>query len=180
MTSHRMATRRVLGGVRAIGRWGWCLALGSLGACASYGPRDWPPGTPRSEVVKAMGAPTVERGPTRDAAPGTVRRLVYARGPMGHHTYMLDFDADQRLLAATQVLTSSRFSQVQPGMQRQDLLDLLGPPTDVRSFPRQREHVWAYRHENTMCLWFEISVSEAGRVTGTGEGPDPVCEKKLD
>ncbi|MES2889077.1 MAG: hypothetical protein V4739_13855 [Pseudomonadota bacterium] len=156
------------------------LALGALAACSSYAPANWPAGTPRSEIVKTLGLPTAQRRPTPEAAPGAVQRLEYARGPMGRHTYMLDFDANDRLLGVQQVLNETRFQQVRPGMTQAALLDLLGRPSDIRAITRQRQKVWSYRYETPFCQWFEVSVSDEGPVSDAGFGPDPLCEKRWD
>lgn len=155
-------------------------ALATLAACSTYVPANWPPGTPRNEIVTAMGLPTAERHPSPDAAPGAVHRLEYARGPMGRHTYMLDFDANQRLLGIQQVLNEAHFQQVRPGMTQTALLDLLGRPSDVRAITRQRQKIWSYRYETPFCQWFEVSVSDDGPITDAGFGPDPLCERKYD
>lgn len=156
------------------------LALAGLTACSTYTPSNWPLGTPRSDIVTTMGPPTAERRPSPEAAPEAVQRLEYARGPMGRHTYMLDFDANQRLLGIQQVLTESRFQQVRPGMAQAALLDLLGRPSDIRAITRQRQKVWSYRYETPFCQWFEVSVSDDGPVSDAGFGPDPLCERKWD
>ncbi len=67
----------------------WSLLLVALLAgCGSYSPQALAPGSSIDATTQAMGRPTAEY----PLAP-VGKRLEFARGPFGLHTYMLDFDA---------------------------------------------------------------------------------------
>ncbi len=154
-----------------------CLAAAmACAACSGYGPSGLKPGAGQSEVIAAMGAPTAEHPPP-SGLPGAAKRLEYARGPMGKHTYMLDFDAQGRLLAWEQVLTEKRFFEVRKGWTQEQLRQWLGTPSNIRGVGWRGQKVWSYRFESPFCVWFEVSV-EQGLVTETGQGPDPQCDNK--
>ncbi|KNZ30749.1 MAG: hypothetical protein AD742_20675 [Methylibium sp. NZG] len=152
---------------------GACLALCVLSACATYGPPKLAPGASVADATRALGAPTGEY-----ALPAGAKRLEFARGPFGKHTYMLDFDAQQRLLGWTQVLTEARFNAVRAGTPKGDVLLALGRPSETSRIALQRQTVWSYRFEDHFCRWFQVGIDEAGRVTDTGYFPDPMCEPK--
>lgn len=142
-----------------------------LAGCTAYSPAGLPPGTTLEQVVAVMGAPT-----------GTLqapRRLEFARGPMGRQTYMVDFDADGKLVSWEQVLTENNFWQVTPGQTEDDVLKRLGHPSSVFTIPRQHIAVWNYRYEGPFCQRFQVSIGTApetlGHVTDASFGPDPVC-----
>ncbi len=145
-------------------------------ACSGYGPSGLKAGASQAEVLAAMGPPTAEHPPPA-SAPAAAKRLEYARGPMGKHTYMLDFDAQGRLLAWEQVLTEKRFFEVRKGWTQEELRRWLGTPSNIRGVGWRGQKVWSYRFESPFCVWFEVSV-EQGRVTETGQGPDPQCDNK--
>lgn len=151
-----------------------CSAL--LAACNAYGPQSLAPGTSVAQVQAQMGAATASHPPPADQ-PRAASRLEFARGPMGKHTYMLDFDAQGRLLAWEQVLTEAKFFKVEPGWSQAQVRAWLGTPSHVRSVGWRGETVWSYRYESPFCVWFEISLINAS-VVGTGNGPDPLCEEK--
>lgn len=143
-----------------------------LGACAtSYGPGSLPTGSPSAEAVAGMGPPT-----GRHALDGGGTRLEFARGPMGLHTYMLDFDAADRLVRVEQVLTESRFYELRPGMSADEVLRRIGRPSDQRWLPRQRQRLWSYRYETPFCIWFQVSIGTDDRVAELGHNLDPMCE----
>ena len=125
-----------------------------------------------AEVVQAMGPPT-GRHEQGDGAP----RLEFARGPMGKHTYMVDFDAQGGLLRWEQVLTENRFNAILAGMGQDEVLKRLGQPSQRRALPYQRQMVWSYRYESAFCQWFQIGVDLQGRVVDTGYYPDPLCDR---
>ena len=73
------------------------LAL-ALAACAV--PEWQKPGTPLADIERTMGRPTLVE-PLESGG----QRLVYSRQPAGQQVYHMDFDAGQRLVRVTQVLT---------------------------------------------------------------------------
>jgi len=145
------------------------LALGACGSMRFAG--GLPPGTPIDEARRAIGGPTGEH-----SLPGGGTRLEFAQGSFGKQTYMLDFDPGGRLVATQQVLTEANFATIQPGMTRDELLRGLGRPVAVFGVPRQGIAVWSYRYFTGDCVMFQVSLSDAGRVTQTGQGPDPACD----
>ena len=156
-------TRRVVLGV---------VAALLLGACAtSYGPGGLAAGSSVDEAVRRMGQPTGRH--TRDDG-GT--RLEFARGPMGLHTYMLDFDTAGRMVRVEQVLTESNFYALRPGMTADEVLRRIGRPSDQRYLSRQRHRLWSYRYETPFCIWFQVSIGADGRVSELGHNLDPMCE----
>ena len=169
---HATFVHRILRGLTVFA----CSTL--LMACQAYGPQGLAPGASKAQVQAQMGDATASHSPPADR-PQVASRLEFARGPLGKHTYMLDFDAQGRLLAWEQVLTEPQFFKVTPGWRDAEVRALLGTPSNVRSVGWRGETVWAYRYESAFCVWFEISLINA-LVVGTGNGPDPLCEGRGD
>jgi hypothetical protein len=147
------------------------LATCLVSACASYGPQSLSPGASVEVATHAMGAPTSEA-----TLPGGERRLEYARGPFGKHTYMLDFDAQGRLLHWEQVLTEARFNAIHGGMDSAEVLAQIGHASEQRYIGWQKQVVWAYRYETPFCQWFQVGIDPQGKVVDTAYGPDPMCD----
>ncbi len=141
--------------------------------CATYGPPSLTAGASVTDATRALGAPTGDY-----ALPGGARRLEFARGPYGKHTYMLDFDAQGRLIGWAQVLTEARFNAVLKGTPKEDVLLALGRPSAQSTLSWQRQTVWSYRFDTLFCRWFQVGIDAAGRVADTGYYPDPACEPK--
>lgn len=159
------------------------LAAAVLSACAGYGPGALPSGATRAEAVALMGPPTGEYDLSASpglAAPGAKRRVEFARGPFGRHTYMLDFDANERLLASTQVLTEANFNRIVAGQDQSVVRATLGRPARIWSLSFQSQNVWSYRYETTFCQWFQVGISYQGKVVDTSYGPDPLCDNDGD
>jgi hypothetical protein len=148
-------------------------ACAALGACAArYGPESLGTSATFGEVERTLGRPTARY------AGQPAERIEYARGPFGRHTYMLDFNADGKLVSWEQVLTESRFDQLRVGMSRDELLASVGRPSEVGKLPWQRLVLWSYRYETPFCRWFQVTLDQSGRVVETGYGPDPLCNGK--
>lgn len=153
--------------------WIVSLSLG-LGACAtSYSPSGLPTGAPSSQVIAKMGAPTGRYG-----LPDGGQRLEFARGPFGKHTYMLDFDAQDRLVRAEQVLTEKQFMALEIGMSADDVLRRIGHPSNASYLPRQQHKLWSYRYDTPFCIWFQVSIDTANKVAELGNNVDPLCEPR--
>lgn len=148
-------------------------SLLALTACISYGPQSMAPGTPVETVRQSLGVPTGEF-----ARPDGGRRLEYARGPFGRHTYMIDFDASGRLLRWEQVLTEEKFNTIVAGMDGREVQELIGHSFEQRvvGIAERRQTVWAYRYETPFCQWFQVGIDKQGKVMDTSYGPDPLCD----
>lgn len=111
-------------------------ALLLLAACA----------TPASLV----GRPAVELGALGQPigeypGPDGSRTIAFSPGYYSGVTYMADVDAAGTVRAVRQALVEESFQQVVPGMSRDEVLRLIGPPLDSTEFTRQRETSWEYR-----------------------------------
>jgi hypothetical protein len=144
-------------------------AVGLLGGCAGYGPAGLAPGDSEADVVRAMGAPT-----GRYALADGSQRLEFARGPSGRHTYMVDVDAQQRVLRIEQVLDAPYFATVKPGQTGDDVLRVLGRPSQRQGILRQAQ-VWSWRYANYDCLWYQAQLDAQGIVTSAGYAIEPSC-----
>ncbi len=144
-----------------------------LASCAGPGLTPLQAGLGEAELRQRWGEPT-----GRHALDGGVR-LEYALGPAGLQTWMVELDAQGRVLRWQQVLDWRHLEQVQaslPGMRREELLRTLGRPGHVRSGGRQGGEVWSWRHDSPFCLWFQASLADDGRVTDAAFAPDPACD----
>ena len=145
--------------------------IATLAGCTALAPAASPIGTPISEVRRSLASPSGEY-----ALPNGGTRLEFAQGSFGRQTWMMDFDAKGSLVHTEQVLDEAHFAQVKPGMDRRELQMLLGRPAHVFSVQRQQLQVWNYRYFGGDCVWFQVSVSDAGPVTEASMGTDPACD----
>ncbi len=128
-----------------------------LGGCASYDGRGLQPGVSTvSQVEALMGPPSEKRAA---AEGGSV--AVFARGPLGRHTYFVTFGADGVMRNIDQVLTYPNADKVIPGATtRAQVRELLGPPSDISRLPRQEREVWEYKwlhYQERRVLWVQFS-----------------------
>lgn len=155
--------------------WASAPVLGLLAAgCAGYAPPRDAAGQTITSVTARLGPPT-----GRYELPGGSSRWEFARGPMGRHTWMLDVDAQGRVLSSEQVLTAERFAQVRDGMTADEVRRLIGRPGETRPGGFQGGEVWNWRYETNDCLWFELSIID-GRAKGPAQAIDPRCDAPSD
>lgn len=115
-----------------------------LAACASYSGRDLKPGVDGLEnVLHVMGQPAMRWA----NADGSVQ-LAFPRGPAGYHTYIVTIGTDDRLRQIENVLDAKHFARIQPGMSKEEVLRILGPPYPgwTAYFKRRDELVWEWRY----------------------------------
>ncbi|HEY9067494.1 MAG TPA: hypothetical protein VIO33_21105 [Burkholderiaceae bacterium] len=169
--SARRPTKR-LWRITAIQVFAAVLALAATG-CAGLMPGATPLGTDIASVRHGAFGPT---GEYPLAGGGT--RLEFAQGSFGRQTWMLDFDAAGKLVANRQVLTEANFATIQPGMSALDVRMRLGRPAQVFNVSWQKIQVWNYRYATGDCVWYQISIGDAGlgRVTEASLGTDPACD----
>lgn len=161
-------------GLRSLTR-GAVLVCVTLAGCAAldagYGPGPLRPGDGVQAVVARMGQPT-ERLPRA----GGGERLVYARGPQGVHTWMIDVGTDGRVQVIDQVLTMANFARIQPGMSEAQLRALIGPPSEQRALAIEQRRLLAWRFPTYDCLWYAVTLNALGRVLDAGTMTDPRCD----
>ena len=145
-----------------------------VGGCAAYGPSASVVGQPIAQAERDLGPPTA-RYPMPDGS----TRVEFARGPFGRHTWMLDVDAQGRVVRSEQVLGEARFQSVRDGMSTDELLRLIGRPGETRPGGWAGGEVWNWRYPTNDCLWFEVSVRD-GRVKAPGYAIDPRCDPPSD
>lgn len=146
-----------------------------LSACASWGGPPPQPGDTRAAVEARLGRPTniyqLSTGP----------ELEYANGPWGQTTFMARFGPDDRLLSYEQVLDTPAFGRIQVGVStQQDVLQLLGKPTEKSYLALSKLHVWSYRYKES-GVWdsmMHVHFDDAGIVRMMLNGPDPDKEIK--
>jgi hypothetical protein len=133
-----------------------CLALAlGLTACAAYDGHTLRAGaSSESEVRSVMGAPAVELA---DADGSKV--LAYPHGPLGTTTYMARLGKDGTLEGVRQALTDGTFSTIQPGLTRDDVLRMIGPPGETQFFARLNQDSWGYRYKDTWGYLAVFSVN---------------------
>ena len=114
------------------------LAL-ALAACAV--PEWQKPGTPLADIERTMGRPTLVE-PLESGG----QRLVYSRQPAGQQVYHMDFDAGQRLVRVTQVLTLENFQALRNGQDTQgSVRRRFGPPALLERVASFDGPIWTYR-----------------------------------
>lgn len=164
--------RRHVAGAWRAASWIGLLSLGLVAGCVSYGPGSLQPGEPAQDAIESMGQPTATL-----PRPEGGKRLEFARGPMGQHTYMIDVDPSGRIDSIRQVLDEKTFATLKPGMTRDEVLYRIGTPSDRMRIARQNLDIWSYRYFVNFCQWFQVSIDiTSGQVRETGYGPDPMCE----
>jgi outer membrane protein assembly factor BamE (lipoprotein component of BamABCDE complex) len=148
----------------------------ALAGCAAYpyAPTGVHAGASREDVLRLMGPPTA-----RYVMPDGRERLEYNRMPFGRQTYMIDLDAAGRVAHWENVLDERHFAAIQPGMSREDVLRLIGPPAFTSNYARpERGFTWNYGFETPLrCVVFQVPFSAAtGKVVEPGAYPsDPRC-----
>jgi hypothetical protein len=138
-----------------------CLALAVAG-CASFSGYTLTPGvSTEAEMRSVMGQPAAEY----KEADG-LRRFAYPRGPLGTQTYMADVGGDGILKALRPVLNDGTFNAIKPGMDRDDVLRMIGPPGDSMTFALSRQFAWDYRYIDSWgyTAIFSVSFDEKGTV----------------
>ena len=125
-------------------RWMVVLAAATLAGCATMDKAmnvpDFQPGkSTAQDVAKEMGKPAME---LRRTDGGTVE--YFTTWPFGHATYAITLGADGVVRSVEQRLTQDNIESIKPGMKKQQVLDLLGPPRQENNEERQKLIVMEY------------------------------------
>ncbi len=95
--------------------------------------------------------------------------------PTGQQTWVVRFGPDQRVRSVEQVLTLQQFARIRPGMTREEVRLLLGPPGETTTFGRTNEEVWSFRYQASASdnRVFNVNFDATrGTVRSTGDQPD--------
>ena len=101
--------------------------------------------------------------------------MMYPRGPFGKHTYFVYLNRDGEVERWTQVLDEKNFTQIKPGMRRDEVVAIIGESKAVFGLARDRGYVWNYRYITPHCFWFQIEFASDDTVRSTGYGQPPEC-----
>lgn len=140
----------------------------ALAACASYSGSGLQPGVARLEdVVRVMGQPAM-----RWQDPDGSVQLAYPRGPAGNDTFMVRLGPDGRLQSKANVLDEAGLARIRPGMTKEQVLRVLGPPDHGRTayFKARDELVWDWRactHNVNIQRIYVLFDATAGTVRST-------------
>jgi hypothetical protein len=141
-----------------------------LAGCAGMHPQ---PGATEAEVRAQLGRPTdVYRA-------GDDTLLEYAQGPVGQFTWMARIGPDGKLISYQQVLTEQRFGEIKVGKStRDDVLRLVGRPSETSGLPLQGLDLWSYRYirEGVWDSLLSVGFDKQGVVRLVQDGMDPEHE----
>jgi hypothetical protein len=149
------------------------LACAFNSGCSSYSPASLRTGSSMAEVRAKLGEPTGEF-----SFAGGAKRLEFARGPAGLHTFMVDFDSAGSMVSWIQALYPENFAAIKIGMEGADVLSRLGHPAQQFGVWSGRQTIWAYRYDSVFCDWFMVGMNPQGQVASASYGPDPRCNIK--
>lgn len=146
-----------------------------LAACAGYDGSDLKPGVSmQPDVTVSMGRPALAW-----KNPDGSRQLAYPRGPAGTQTFMVYLGPNGKLQRIEKVLDGSQFFRIQPGMSKDEVLRVLGPPGApyTQYYARRNELAWSwlYCNGNNAQEFFDVMFDDAtGIVRSTGRHPNMV------
>jgi hypothetical protein len=147
------------------------VATSLMLGCTGYSPSGLPERSSIADARARLGTPSGEY-----ALAGGAKRLEFARGPFGLHTYMLDFDASGVLQSWHQALYEENFATIRRGMTSDQVLVAIGHPAHQFGVWSGRQTMWAYRFESPACQWFLVGIDPQGQVASTQYGLDPRCD----
>lgn len=146
----------------------WTILLLALinAACASIASLR-PGESTLEDVQRIMGEPAM-RWQEADGS----SRLAYPQGPAGVQTFMIRLDPAGRVLGVEDVLDTEHFAAIKPGMDKEQVLRLLGPPQPHWTvyFKARDELAWEWRYcdsWNTATRFAVLFDGTAGTVRST-------------
>lgn len=142
-----------------------CLLAALLGGCALDPLHQVRPGSTAEHVRGVMGEPW-----SQWSEPDGIMHWSYPTGPLGRHTYEVQFDAAGTVRSVEDVLSDRGFARIEAGKTTElEVQRLFGPPYRVIRFERKRETAWDYRFRDTWTYpaIFSVIFNDTGIVTMT-------------
>jgi hypothetical protein len=117
------------------------LLLLGLAGCAGFDGHNLKPGqSTLAELEATMGKPALVRD-----LPAGEKLYWYPRLPFGRASYAARVAPDGRLVSLEQRLAPEHIVKIRPNQSTvEDVLDILGPPSEVYRYARQQREVWEY------------------------------------
>jgi outer membrane protein assembly factor BamE (lipoprotein component of BamABCDE complex) len=120
------------------------------------------------DVRKQFGDPV-----TVTVEPDGSRSLDYPRQPEGFSNYIIKIGADGKMTSLRQLLNEDNFARVVPGLDQQQVRNLLGRPAKTQRFDLKKEEVWDWRFKpGQEARIFSVTFSSDGKVLRTAVGDD--------
>jgi hypothetical protein len=137
-----------------------------LAGCAAFNPPI--AGTPQADVLIKLGKPSFTY------QKGNATLFEYAAGPFSQYSYMARLE-DGKLVSYEQTWTLANFQAIQiDHFTKEDVLHLVGHPTEVTRFARSPYEVWNYGFKES-GVWnsmMSIYFDDKGIVRKKENGPD--------
>jgi len=135
------------------------------------------PGQTQELVAKVRG-----QASARYPLPGGAERWAYA-STFGQQTWMVDFDAQGKLLRSYPALSDRNFANIVIGrFDKADVAREFGPPahTDGVGWGQYTFEVWSYRYQqaDTANSLMHVHFGKDGKVVKYYPGPDPYFEPR--
>ena len=147
----------------------------ALFAAACAGPASLA-GKSESDLRASLGAPAAEYL----NADGS-RTLAYPQGSFGTQTYMAEVAPGGAVRGVRQALGEDTFQRINPGMTRDEVLRLIGPPQETMT-PRQRELSFEYRFWSlglSALFFVELTPRDRGEQVHAPHRSDPSRDAAL-
>jgi hypothetical protein len=119
----------------------YILALASIGLAAACATPAGFTGRTEAELSARMGPPSGEYRNSDGS-----RTLAYSTGRLGTQTYMAEVTPAGQVVAVRGARNDDTFQRIVPGMHRDEVLRMIGPPGDAMKFPRRNEDSWEYHY----------------------------------
>ncbi|WP_300336900.1 hypothetical protein [Accumulibacter sp.] len=152
------------------------LVVGSallVSACAGYSGSNLKPGVSTlPEVLASMGEPAMVW-----KNPDGSEQLAYPRGPLGTQTFMAYVGPDGKLQRIDKVLNTEHFARIQVGMNKDQVLRVLGPSGSswTQFYSRSNLLAWSWLFCNSWNSqeFFDVMFdATSGIVHSTGQHPN--------
>jgi hypothetical protein len=168
------------GGVMQAGRGGWWVRKGwiaaaaavvaLLAACDAQRIEKLEEGVAtEADVRRQFGAPHAV-----EARPDGSKMLEYTRQPEGSTNYRIVIGADGKMSSLRQLLTPANVARVQPGMNKLEVMELLGQVASSKAWELKGEEDWSWRYrDGSEPRHFTVTFNRDGQVLRAGHTEDP-------
>lgn len=144
------------------------LLATALAGCAT--PESLSPGATRAQVIEQLGRPAAVH-----ELPDGGTRLQYDSGPLNQQAWMVDLDAQGRVIDRRQVRTLENFFRLRVGVDDASMLRReFGTPWHVERYPLSGLTAWLYPYKEA-GVWnsmMAVHVDDRGIVQRVENGPD--------